>query len=79
VRVTIDSSGRLTVPKALRDELGLVDGIELELSAVDGRLEISIPSRVVVEQGPYGVRFAADTSAHITTEQVRDIMERGRR
>jgi bifunctional DNA-binding transcriptional regulator/antitoxin component of YhaV-PrlF toxin-antitoxin module len=79
VRVTLDSAGRLAVPKALRDVLGFVDGVELELTAVDGRLEIAIPSRIVVEQGPYGVRFAADTSAHMTIEQVRDIMERGRR
>jgi hypothetical protein len=65
VRVTIDSAGRLIVPKALRD----VEGVELELLAVDGRLEISIPSRVVVEQRPHGVRFAADTSDHLSTEQ----------
>jgi AbrB family looped-hinge helix DNA binding protein len=79
VRVTIDSAGRLIVPKALREELGFVEGVELELLAVDGRLEISIPSRVVVEQGPHGVRFAADTSDHLSTEQVRDLIERSRR
>jgi AbrB family looped-hinge helix DNA binding protein len=79
VRVTLDSAGRLVVPKALRDELGFVDGVELELTAVDGRLEISIPSRVVVEQGPHGVRFAADTSDQLSTEQVRELIERGRR
>jgi hypothetical protein len=28
---------------------------------------------------PYGMRFAADASHHITAEQVRDIMEPGRR
>jgi AbrB family looped-hinge helix DNA binding protein len=79
VRVTIDSAGRLTVPKALRDELGFVAGVELELSAVSGRLEVSIPSRVVVEQGPHGVRLAADLSEPLSTEQVRDLIERGRR
>lgn len=78
MRVTLDTSGRLTIPKTLRDELGFVDGVELELTAVDGRLEVSIPSRVAVEQGPHGVRFAADASDRITAEQVRDIMERGR-
>jgi bifunctional DNA-binding transcriptional regulator/antitoxin component of YhaV-PrlF toxin-antitoxin module len=79
MRMTLDASGRLMLPKALRDELGFVDGVELELTAVDGRLEVSIPSRVTVEHGPHGVRFAADTSDHITAEQVRHIMERGRR
>jgi bifunctional DNA-binding transcriptional regulator/antitoxin component of YhaV-PrlF toxin-antitoxin module len=79
MRVTIDALGRLIVPEALSDELGFIEGVELELSAVDGRLEASVPSRVVVEHGPHGVRFAADMSGHTTTEQVRDIMERGRR
>jgi AbrB family looped-hinge helix DNA binding protein len=79
MRVTIDSSGRLTVPRTLRDELGFFAGTELELSVVDGHLEVSIPSRIVVEHGPYGVRFAADTADHITVEQVRDTIERGRR
>jgi bifunctional DNA-binding transcriptional regulator/antitoxin component of YhaV-PrlF toxin-antitoxin module len=79
VRATIDTAGRLIVPMALRDELGFVEGVELELLAIDGRLEVSIPARVVVEEGPHGVRFAADTSDHLCTEQVRDLIERGRR
>ncbi len=79
MRATIDSAGRLVVPKPLRDELGFVHGVELELKAVDGRLEISVASRVAVEQRPYGVRFATDTSGCITTEQVREITERARR
>ena len=78
MRVTIDPLGQLIVPKAMRDQLGFIEGTEVELSAVGGRLEISIPSRVVVEHGPHGVRFAADTSDHITAEQVREIMERDR-
>jgi AbrB family looped-hinge helix DNA binding protein len=80
MRAAIDRSGRLTVPKALRDELGFEEGVELELSVVNGRLEISIPPRVLVEQGPHGVRFAADTSDHTTTPaQVRALVERARR
>jgi bifunctional DNA-binding transcriptional regulator/antitoxin component of YhaV-PrlF toxin-antitoxin module len=79
MRVPLDRFGRLTVPKALRDELGFAPGVELELAAVDGRLEVAIPSRVVVEEGPHGVRFAADTSDHLSTEQVRDLIERDRR
>lgn len=48
------------MPKALRDQLGLAPGTELELQAIDGRLEITVPSRVRVEDGPQGVRFVAD-------------------
>ena len=44
MRTTIDKAGRLVVPKAIRDELGLEAGVELELSARDGRLEASVPA-----------------------------------
>jgi AbrB family looped-hinge helix DNA binding protein len=40
IRTAIDASGRLVVPKPLRDELGIVAGTPLLLSVRDGRLEI---------------------------------------
>ena len=79
MRTTIDAAGRLVVPKRLRDELGFTPGTELELEAVDGRLEVGVPSRVRIEQGPHGVRFAADTDERLDAAAVREIMERGRR
>jgi AbrB family looped-hinge helix DNA binding protein len=79
MRTTIDAAGRLVVPKPLRDELGFTPGAELELTAVDGRLEVVMPSRVRVEEGPYGLHFAAGTRERLSAEQVRDLMERGRR
>lgn len=78
MRTTIDGAGRLTVPKALRDELGFVPGTELELSAVDGRLEVAVPSRVRVDRGPHGIRFAAD-DGELTADQVCGLVERARR
>jgi AbrB family looped-hinge helix DNA binding protein len=75
MRRTIDAAGRLVVPQAIRDELGFAAGVELELRAVDGRLEVAHPARVRVEEGPHGVRFAADGAATLTTEQVRALME----
>jgi AbrB family looped-hinge helix DNA binding protein len=79
MRATIDAAGRLVVPKPLRDELGFAPGMELELEAVDGRLEVVAPSRVRVEEGPHGVRFAAEDADVLATEQVRELIERGRR
>lgn len=67
------------MPKPLRDELGFAAGAELELVAVDGRLEVTVPSRVRVEDGPHGVRFAAATSDRLTAADVRAVVERGRR
>jgi AbrB family looped-hinge helix DNA binding protein len=79
MRTTIDAAGRIVVPKALRDLLGFTPGAELDLQAVDGRLEVVVPSRVRVEEGPHGVRFAAQGAAPLTAADVRELMERGRR
>jgi AbrB family looped-hinge helix DNA binding protein len=79
MKASIDSAGRLVVPKPLREELGFAPGTELELSAVDGRLEVVVPSRVAVEDGPHGLRFTAPVDAPLTAEQVREITESGRR
>jgi AbrB family looped-hinge helix DNA binding protein len=79
MRTTIDSAGRLVVPKPLRDELGFTPGTELEIDAVDGRLEVAVPSRVRVESGEHGLHFAADADEPLTAQQVRALMERTRR
>jgi AbrB family looped-hinge helix DNA binding protein len=79
MKTSIDGAGRLVVPKALREELGFAAGMELELAAVDGRLEVAVPSRVRVEEGPHGVRFAADSARPLSAHRVRELMERGRR
>jgi AbrB family looped-hinge helix DNA binding protein len=80
MKATIDAAGRLVIPKPLRDQLGFGPGAELELQAVDGRLEVTVPSRVRVADGPHGVRFVADAGeTSLDAEQVRELMERGRR
>jgi AbrB family looped-hinge helix DNA binding protein len=71
MRTTIDAAGRVTIPRSLRDELGYAPGMELELRAVNGRLELSRPSRVRVEARPHGPRFVADDAEPLASEDVR--------
>lgn len=78
MRTTIDAAGRFVLPKPLRDELGFTAGTELAIEVVDGRLEVFSPSRVRVEEGPHGVRFAADDAAPLSAAQVRDLVDRSR-
>jgi AbrB family looped-hinge helix DNA binding protein len=79
MRTTIDAAGRIVVPKPLREELGFAAGTELELEAIDGRLEVAVPSRVRVEEGPHGIRFAAGLGDAIDAKAVRALLERSRR
>jgi AbrB family looped-hinge helix DNA binding protein len=79
MRTTIDASGRLVVPKAVRDELGFAAGTELELAVINGALEVRVPSRVRVEDGPHGLHFVADDADELTDEQVRELIEKSRR
>jgi AbrB family looped-hinge helix DNA binding protein len=81
MRTTIDGAGRIVVPKALRDELGLIAGQELELRAVDGGLEVDIPStpmRLVERDGDL-VADAEGEMPELTSEVVRETLERTRR
>ena len=75
MRVTIDKAGRIVVPKAMRDELGLDPETPLEIELVDGRLELSPPeSSARIVEGPHGpVIETAGTT--ITDEQVRRTLE----
>lgn len=38
MKTTVSDKGQVTIPKRLRDRLGLVPGTELEFDAEDGRL-----------------------------------------
>lgn len=81
MRTVIDSAGRLVVPKAARDQLGLTAGTELELRVVDSRLEIEVPATPMRltsdEHGPVAV---TDREMPVlTAEMVRDTLERVRR
>lgn len=81
MRTTIDAAGRIVVPKALREELSLAPGTELEAVAVDGRLEIAVratPMRLVERQGTV-VAQADRSMPPLTDALVRDTLERTRR
>lgn len=82
MRSTIDGAGRVVIPKALRDELGLRGGEELEVTAHDGRIELAPaarPMRLVAREGFLAAEVEGDDVAPLTTEQVREALERLRR
>lgn len=81
MRITIDRAGRIVVPKAMRDELGLDGGAEVEIELVDGRIEIApvtTPVRLVRRDGRL-VAVADREMPPLTAELVRATLEQGRR
>jgi AbrB family looped-hinge helix DNA binding protein len=81
MKTAIDAAGRVVIPKALRDSLGLAAGQPLEIAERDGRLEIvpaATPMRLV-DDGE-GVAAVADMEMPVlTTDLVRETLERTRR
>jgi AbrB family looped-hinge helix DNA binding protein len=81
MKATIDAAGRIVVPKALRQMLGLRPGQALEIRAGDGRLEIEIaptPMRLQ-KRGRSVVAVPNVRLPPLTAQQVRDTLERTRR
>ena len=81
MKTTIDAAGRIVVPKALRQELGLKPGQLLEMRAGDGKLEVEIaPTAMALKRRGKGV-VAVPTAKlpPLTADEVRDALERVRR
>ena len=82
MRTTIDKAGRIVVPKAMREELGLEGGQEVEITAADGEIVISpvsVPKRVVVGDDGWAIIVADGPMSPLTDEIVRATLESIRR
>jgi AbrB family looped-hinge helix DNA binding protein len=81
MQTTIDTAGRIVVPKALRDELGLTGGEKLEITVREGRIEIERPNAGVrLESAGRGLVAVADEPLpSLTADAVRDLLEQVRR
>lgn len=81
MKVAIDAVGRIVIPKILRDELGLSGPADLELTAADGRLELTVPEipAHVEEREGFPVIVAERPMSPLSAAETRRAIERTRR
>jgi|SRR5215831_5319686 len=81
MKATMDAAGRIVVPKALRQALGLKPGQSLEIRAGEGRLEIEIAATPMqLKKRGKGVVAVPDAKLPVlTADVVRETLERIRR
>ncbi|MEW6689341.1 MAG: AbrB/MazE/SpoVT family DNA-binding domain-containing protein [Pseudomonadota bacterium] len=81
MRTTIDAAGRVVIPKALRERLGLLGGRAVDVREREGRLEIEpAPTPMeLVRRGRHRVAVPTRKLPPLTDEIVRDTIEQLRR
>lgn len=69
---TMDSAGRVVLPKAARERAGIRPGAELEVRVIDGRIELEpAPARVTIEQQDgFWVAVPAEVGPVLTHDDV---------
>ncbi len=81
MKTTMDSAGRIVVPKSLRLALNLKPGQSLEIRAGDGRLEIEVAATPMKLQkrGKTVVAIPEIELPALTADVVRETLEQIRR
>ena len=78
VRTSIDSAGRIVVPKPLRDALGLIAGAELDISRYGAGLQL-IPAGRTARLVDEGGRLVAAGETTIDDDDVFGLIDSARR
>jgi AbrB family looped-hinge helix DNA binding protein len=80
MKTTIDSAGRVVIPKDLREALRLNGGDEVEVTLEGETIELApAPRQARLRKGPHGVLTSdLDLPPH-GPEEVREALERARR
>ena len=81
MRATIDAAGRMVIPKALRDAIGLGDGGDVDIELVDGALLVAPPTvpKRIADRGGRAVIVAEQPLPPLSDEVVRSVTDAVRR
>ncbi|MGH8962281.1 MAG: AbrB/MazE/SpoVT family DNA-binding domain-containing protein [Jatrophihabitantaceae bacterium] len=78
MKTTIDSAGRIVVPKQLRDALGLSSGGSVDISFYGAGLQV-VPLSRTARLTKLGRTLVADSQTPIDDETIFDLIDSGRR
>jgi AbrB family looped-hinge helix DNA binding protein len=72
MKTTIDSAGRVVIPKKLREQAGLQPGMEIEVRCRDGRIEVepAAPDYHMERRGRFLVAVTDSPTATLSREMV---------
>lgn len=79
MEATIDSGGRLLLPKSVRDTLGLVAGSKVDISIYGDGLHITPGGRTARVERDADGRLVAHANTVVTDDAMFALMEAGRR
>jgi AbrB family looped-hinge helix DNA binding protein len=79
--IAIDRTGRLVIPKEIREEAGIKPGMPLIVSCREGRIEIEPQKRPVriVKRGRLQIAESVEDGETLTRESVRRAQDRLRK
>ncbi len=78
MKTTIDTAGRVVVPKALRDRLGIEPGSTIDVSIYGAGLQLIPETRTARLRAQDGA-LVADSTTTISDEDVFGLLDDGRR
>lgn len=79
MEATIDSGGRLLLPKALRDALGLTPGAKVDISVYGSGVQITPSGRTARLERDAGGRLVSRGETAVTDEVMFALIDAGRR
>ncbi len=79
MEATIDSLGRIVIPKALRDALGLTPGAKVDLSRYGAGLQLVPAGRTARLVNAEDGSLVADSTTQVTDEDVFGLLDSSRR
>jgi AbrB family looped-hinge helix DNA binding protein len=80
MKTTIDAAGRVVIPKALRERVGLQAGMEIEVNVRDGLIEIAppVPKGRLVREGAFMVWEPESGAGTVSEDEIVALIEEDR-